>query len=125
MITPICCMPQDFVDQHLISSGQQPAIKPVMGGRFVQQIICRGVDFTSEREEDFYQISVDVKGMGSLEKSLDDYVKVGHRVVLVAVAHACDIGVRHHESVDVAWMGLRFGAWMGCCLLVTYGHRVW
>ncbi|KAF6260179.1 hypothetical protein COO60DRAFT_1700419 [Scenedesmus sp. NREL 46B-D3] len=66
---------QDFVDQHLISSSQLPAIKPVMGGRFVQQIICRGHDFTSEREEDFYQISVDVKGMGSLEKSLDDYVK--------------------------------------------------
>jgi hypothetical protein len=69
---------QDFVDQHLISSSQSPAIKPVMGGRFVQQIICRGHDFTSEREEDFYQISVDVKGMGSLQKSLDDYVKVRH-----------------------------------------------
>lgn len=67
---------QDLVDQHLISTGQLPAIKPVMGGVFVQQIICRGVDYTSEREEDFYQISVDVKGMGSLEKSLDDYVKV-------------------------------------------------
>eukprot|EP00775_Hariotina_reticulata_P001572 gene1572-1911_t len=66
---------QDLVDQHLISTGQLPAIKPVMGGVFVQQIICRGVDYTSEREEDFYQISVDVKGMGSLEKSLDDYVK--------------------------------------------------
>lgn len=64
------------MDQHLISTGQLPAIKPVMGGVFVQQIICRGVDYTSEREEDFYQISVDVKGMGSLEKSLDDYVKV-------------------------------------------------
>jgi hypothetical protein len=64
------------VDQHLISSSQPPAIKPVMGGVFVQQIFCKGHDFTSEREEDFYQISVDVKGMGSLQKSLDDYVKV-------------------------------------------------
>lgn len=67
---------QDFVDQHLSSTGQPPAIKPVMGGTFVQQIICQGVDYTSEREEEFYQISVDVKGMGCLEKSLDDYVKV-------------------------------------------------
>jgi hypothetical protein len=25
---------------------------------------------------DFYQISVDVKGMGSRQKSLDDYIKV-------------------------------------------------
>ena len=39
--------------------------------------ICpRGHDFTSERNEDFYQISVEVKGMGSLQKSLNDYVKV-------------------------------------------------
>ena len=30
----------------------------------------------SEREEDFYQISVDVKGKGSLEKSLESYVQV-------------------------------------------------
>lgn len=37
---PWSCL-QDFVDQHLISTGQQPAIKPVMGGTFVQQIICR------------------------------------------------------------------------------------
>eukprot|EP00878_Enallax_costatus_P032819 GHUV01036113.1.p1 GENE.GHUV01036113.1~~GHUV01036113.1.p1 ORF type:complete len:104 (-),score=21.42 GHUV01036113.1:259-570(-) len=72
----MCTPSQDFVDQHLISTGEQPAIKPVMGGTFVQQIICRGVEYTSERVEEFYQISVDVKGMGCLEKSLDDYVKV-------------------------------------------------
>lgn len=34
---------QDCIDQHLISTSQQPAIKPVMGGTFVQQIICRQV----------------------------------------------------------------------------------
>lgn len=28
----------------------------------------------SEREEEFYQMSVDVKGQGSLEKSLENYV---------------------------------------------------
>lgn len=36
----------------------------------------RDHDFTSERNEEFYQISVEVKGMGTLQKSLDDYVKV-------------------------------------------------
>ncbi len=59
-----------------MTEGQTPAIKRVMGGTFVQQIICRDHSYTSEREEEFYQISVDVKGMGSLERSLDDYVKV-------------------------------------------------
>eukprot|EP00883_Tetradesmus_obliquus_P015009 jgi/Sobl393_1/8113/SZX59989.1 len=66
---------QDGVDQHLIAAGQPPAIAAVMGGRFVQQIICTGQPFSSERVEEFYQISVDVKGMGSLGRSLDDYVK--------------------------------------------------
>lgn len=64
------------MDQHLIAAGQPPAIAAVMGGRFVQQIICTGQPFSSERVEEFYQISVDVKGMGSLGRSLDDYVKV-------------------------------------------------
>lgn len=40
------------------------------------QIICRDIDFRSEREEEFYQISVDVKGKGSLDKSLESYVQV-------------------------------------------------
>lgn len=42
----------------------------------VPYAVCRGHNFTSERNEDFYQISVEVKGMGTLQKSLDDYVKV-------------------------------------------------
>jgi hypothetical protein len=46
---------------HLKSSGQTPAIQAVMGGKFAQQIICKGVDYASEREEEFYQISVDVR----------------------------------------------------------------
>jgi hypothetical protein len=48
-----------------------------MGGRFAQQVICRGLPYRSEREEEFLQISVDVRGMGSLEKSLESYVQVG------------------------------------------------
>jgi hypothetical protein len=52
---------QDSIDQHLKSSGQMPAIQAVVGGKFAQQIICKGIDYTSEREEEFYQISVDVR----------------------------------------------------------------
>jgi hypothetical protein len=48
-----------------------------MGGRFAQQVICRGLPYRSEREEEFLQISVDVRNMGSLEKSLENYVQVG------------------------------------------------
>jgi hypothetical protein len=112
---------QDFVDQHLISSSQPPAIKPVMGGRFVQQIICRGHDFTSEREEDFYQISVDVKGMGSLQKSLDDYVKVRLHLFLTPLCVAissmwqrwCHLCVCHHMACGSWSYGRRDGVSVG------------
>eukprot|EP00798_Chlamydomonas_sp_ICE-L_P003511 gene3511-13582_t len=66
---------QDFVDQQLHSTGQTAAIHACMGGTFAQQIICQGIDYRSEREDEFYQISVDVKGKGSLEKSLESYVQ--------------------------------------------------
>ena len=68
---------QDFVDQHLRASGHEAAIQSVVGGTFAQQIICRDprTDYRSEREEDFYQISVDVKGKGTLEQSLESYVR--------------------------------------------------
>lgn len=75
---------QDSIDSHLRASGQTPAMQAVMGGKFVQQIICKDVPYRSEREEEFYQISVDVKGKGSLEKSLESYV-AGERGGLTSV----------------------------------------
>ncbi|KAI8477153.1 MAG: hypothetical protein J3K34DRAFT_455469 [Monoraphidium minutum] len=65
----------DCVDSHLQSARCTPALQSVMGGRFAQQVICRGLPYRSEREEEFLQISVDVRGMGSLEKSLENYVQ--------------------------------------------------
>ena len=31
-------------------------MQAVMGGTFAQQIICRSVNYRSEKEEDFYQV---------------------------------------------------------------------
>jgi hypothetical protein len=62
-------------------------------------------------EEDFYQISVDVKGMGSLQKSLDDYVKVRQQIQfgLVFAFLVPDVCVWQEDlyqiSVDVKGMG--------------------
>ena len=39
------------------------------------QIICKSVPHRSEKEEEFYQISLDVRGKASLEESLDFYVQ--------------------------------------------------
>eukprot|EP00983_Pelagomonas_calceolata_P062165 1147155-Pelagomonas_calceolata.AAC.6 len=49
----------------------------VLGGTFAQQVICREGPYRSERDDEFLQISVDVRGKGSLEKSLESYVQVG------------------------------------------------
>ena len=59
------------MDSHLRSTGQPAAMQEVMGGKFAAQIICKDVPYRSEREEEFYQISVDVKGFNNLEKSLE------------------------------------------------------
>ena len=61
------------------------------------------LDCRSEREEDFYQISLDVKGKGSLEKSLEAYVKV--RVIAPTV-------INHQEQGwTCAWCDLRGNGW--------------
>lgn len=49
------------MDSHLRSVRQPAVLQSSMGGRFVQQIICRDIEYRSEREEEFYQISVDVR----------------------------------------------------------------
>lgn len=47
---------QDLVDQHLRDTKQQPVMQSVMGGKFAQQIICKGVPFRSEKVEEFFQV---------------------------------------------------------------------
>ena len=49
---------QDLVDQHLRAQRLPPIMQAVMGGVCVQQIICRGVPYRSEREEEFFQARV-------------------------------------------------------------------
>ena len=36
---------------------EKPVMQLVMGGKFAQQIICKGLPFKSEKEEDFYQVT--------------------------------------------------------------------
>ncbi|KAK9822778.1 hypothetical protein WJX74_007862 [Apatococcus lobatus] len=66
---------QDLVDQHLRDTKQQPVMQSVMGGKFAQQIICKGVPFRSEKVEEFFQMSLDVRGKRTLEESLNFYVQ--------------------------------------------------
>ena len=66
---------QDSIDEYLHSLGHRKHIQDVMGGSFNQIIEVSGhPDVRSERQEDFYQISVDVRGKKNLQDSLESYV---------------------------------------------------
>jgi len=66
---------QDSVDEHLASLGHEKVMYSEMGGTFCQLIEVPGHDnLKSVREEEFYQISIDVSGKENLLQSLDSYV---------------------------------------------------
>ncbi|KAL3156421.1 hypothetical protein ABBQ38_000732 [Trebouxia sp. C0009 RCD-2024] len=66
---------QDIADQYLRDRSLTPVLQGVIGGKFAQQIICKGLPYRSEKEEEFYQLSLDVRGKQTLEESLDLYVQ--------------------------------------------------
>lgn len=66
---------QDAVDEHLQRVGHPRAIHTALGGAFAQLITVVGrPELCSEREEEFYQISLDVRGKKGLLESLESYV---------------------------------------------------
>ncbi|EFN51470.1 hypothetical protein CHLNCDRAFT_59229, partial [Chlorella variabilis] len=66
---------QDSVDEYLRAQQRPRAIHTALGGTFAQLITVLGLpQYCSEREEEFYQISLDVRGKRTLAESLDSYV---------------------------------------------------
>ena len=66
---------QDAVDEYLKSLGHDKIMRSVLGGSFNQVIEVPGHEgVKSEREEEFYQISVDVRSKKDLVESLESYV---------------------------------------------------
>ena len=66
---------QDAIDEYLKSIGHEKIMRSVLGGSFNQIIEVPDHDgVRSEREEEFYQISVDVRGKKDLIESLESYV---------------------------------------------------
>ena len=49
-------MLQDIADQYLRDRSLTPVLQAVIGGKFAQQIICTGLPYRSEKEEEFYQV---------------------------------------------------------------------
>lgn len=68
---------QDSVDEHLRSRNHPRAIYAALGGTFAQVITVAGQpELQSQREEEFYQVSLDVRGKKGLLESLESYVAV-------------------------------------------------
>lgn len=57
----VLCL-QDTLDQYLQDRKLQPVMQAVIGGKMAQQIICKSVDYQSEKEEEFYQASTACSG---------------------------------------------------------------
>ena len=52
----ILVLTQDIADQYLRDRSLTPVLQAVIGGKFAQQIICKGLPYRSEKEEEFYQV---------------------------------------------------------------------
>lgn len=65
----------DVLEKALKRTTQSEMIPKLYKGVLTNKIICEDIDFVSERQEDFYDITVLVKNMPNLEASLVEYFK--------------------------------------------------
>ena len=47
---------QDTIDQHLRDTQRPPVMQAQFGGTLATRIVCRGVPYRSEKDEDFVQV---------------------------------------------------------------------
>eukprot|EP00043_Microstomoeca_roanoka_P014818 m.147547 g.147547 ORF g.147547 m.147547 type:complete len:1113 (+) comp16116_c0_seq1:302-3640(+) len=66
----------DNLEEKMKGTPVADVVKQLFGGRMKSYIRCINVDYESSREEEFYDIQLNVKGIKSLEDSFEDYVKV-------------------------------------------------
>ena len=65
----------DSLEKKLKTTESDGLYKYLFEGRIMNYIKCKGIDFTSTREETIMDISLDVKGFDNIYQSLDSYVK--------------------------------------------------
>lgn len=74
-VDEFCLSLFDRLEKSTKGTQQEKILKDFFGGQFAQQIVSRECEHVSEREEDFFNLSVEVKGKRKLEESLDLFVK--------------------------------------------------
>ncbi|KAJ1605675.1 ubiquitin carboxyl terminal hydrolase domain that is fused to a MATH domain [Cryptosporidium canis] len=65
----------DRLEEEMKNTAVDGVIKALFEGEYENYIECLDVDCTSRRRENFYDIQVDVEGVGSLEESLERFVE--------------------------------------------------
>lgn len=66
---------QEKLESKMKGTAADGAISRLFVGRMKSYLRCVNVDYESSREEDFYDIQLNVKGMKNLEESFQDYVQ--------------------------------------------------
>ncbi|CAD6985631.1 unnamed protein product [Tilletia controversa] len=66
---------QEKLESKMKGTAADGAITRLFVGRMKSYLRCVNVDYESSREEDFYDIQLNVKGMPNLETSFQDYIQ--------------------------------------------------
>jgi ubiquitin carboxyl-terminal hydrolase 7 len=66
---------QEKLETKMKGTAADGAISRLFVGRMKSYLRCVNVDYESSREEDFYDIQLNVKGMKNLQESFQDYVQ--------------------------------------------------
>ena len=70
----------DNLEEKMKGTEIEGAVPRLFKGKLNNFVKCIGVDFCSEREEEFYDLSLNVKGCKSLMESLESYIEVTSRL---------------------------------------------
>eukprot|EP01080_Neovahlkampfia_damariscottae_P003426 gene3426-5971_t len=76
-VQEFCRVLMDHLEEKLKKSeNQKDKILQIFGGKILNFIECINVDYKSEREENFYDLQLNVKGCSNIYESLDQYTEV-------------------------------------------------
>jgi ubiquitin carboxyl-terminal hydrolase 7 len=67
---------QDNIESKMKGTEVEGTVQKLFAGKMRSYIKCVNVNYESSREEDFYDIQLNVKGIQNLEESFKDYIKV-------------------------------------------------
>jgi ubiquitin carboxyl-terminal hydrolase 7 len=66
----------DNVEEKMKGTSQDAIIRNLMQGKTKMYIRCINVEFESSREDIYYDLQLNVKGLRNVEASLDEFIKV-------------------------------------------------